>query len=182
MTVVPELGLVVTGAPLTLRALDVVRALTAAGWSVQLIGTEPATDWLDSPACAAAGHPVRTSFRTSRGVDRQRRPDVVVACPATFNTLNKWASGISDSYALAVLNEALGAGKPAYAVPFVNESLWKHPAFAPSLELLASAGVVMIDPHSGELRPRAVAHGTGDAIAEAFDPEWITAALRPLDA
>jgi Flavoprotein len=45
-------------------------------------------------------------------------PDALVVAPATFNTINKLAAGISDTLALCLLNEAVGTGLPIIAVPF----------------------------------------------------------------
>src|SRR5215510_10655650 len=50
------------------------------------------------------------------------------AAPATFNTINKWAAGISDTLALGLLNEAIGLGLPIVAVPWPNAALARHPA------------------------------------------------------
>jgi phosphopantothenoylcysteine synthetase/decarboxylase len=36
------------------------------------------------------------------------RADAVAIAPATFNTINKWVAGISDTFALGLLNEAIG--------------------------------------------------------------------------
>lgn len=33
-------------------------------------------------------------------------PDAFVVAPCTFNTLNKWAAGVSDTLVLGLLNEA----------------------------------------------------------------------------
>jgi Flavoprotein len=35
-------------------------------------------------------------------------PDAIIVAPATFNTINKWAVGISDTLALGLLTEAIG--------------------------------------------------------------------------
>lgn len=32
----------------------------------------------------------------------------IAVVPATFNTINKWVAGISDTFALGILNEAIG--------------------------------------------------------------------------
>lgn len=64
----------------------------------------------------------------------------MVVAPATFNTINKWAAGINDTYALGVLNEALGAGLPTVVSLYAKSALAAHPAFASSLERLKSAG------------------------------------------
>jgi flavoprotein len=47
-------------------------------------------------------------------------PDAIVVAPATFNTINKWAAGISDTLVLGLLTEAIGKRLPVVALPFVN--------------------------------------------------------------
>jgi phosphopantothenoylcysteine synthetase/decarboxylase len=61
--------------------------------------------------------------------------------PATFNTVNKWAAGISDTFALGVLNEAIGLKLPIIVAPYAKPSLAAHPAFRVSLEKLNGWGV-----------------------------------------
>ncbi|MEV6983907.1 flavoprotein [Sphaerisporangium sp. NPDC051017] len=73
--------------------------------------------------------------------------DAMAVVPATFNTINKWAGGISDTLALGLLNEAIGLGLPLVVVPWPNVALARHPAFAVSVERLTSCGVsVLLDP------------------------------------
>lgn len=74
-------------------------------------------------------------------------PDAFVIAPATFNTINKLAAGISDTLALGLLNEAVGAGQPIIAVPFPNQVLARHPAFVASVTTLRSWGLrLLFDP------------------------------------
>ena len=74
-------------------------------------------------------------------------PDALVVAPATFNTINKWAAGISDTLALGLLNEAIGLGLPIVAVPTANVALVRHPAFLRSVDQLRAWGVhVLFDP------------------------------------
>jgi hypothetical protein len=67
-----------------------------------------------------------------------------VVAPATFNTVNKLAAGISDTLALGLLNEAVGTGLPIIAAPFPNQMLARHPAFVTSIAALRSWGVRLI--------------------------------------
>ena len=46
---------------------------------------------------------------------------------ATYNTINKWANGISDNFALGILAEAVGLRIPVAVLPFVNSALASHP-------------------------------------------------------
>ena len=106
------------------------------------------------------------------------RPDLVVACPVTFNTANKVAAGIMDTSAAGVLCDALGAGVPVVAVPMVNNRLWGHAVWATTLRTFSGAGVRFVDPRSGQIGdPAPVQSGTGPEVVAAFDPTWVVAAV-----
>jgi len=163
-----NLSIVVCGAPLAARAVDVANVARADGWDVSLVVTSAAQAWLPE-----------TPLSKFRRPDEPKppRPDAVLVFPMTFNTANKWALGIADSQPLSLLAETLGAGKPCVAVPLVNESLWGHPGWERTLSVLAGAGVRFVDPSTGDAVARPVAPGTGDELTSAFDPKW---ALQPL--
>src|SRR5215210_5910782 len=115
-----HVALVVTAAPLARHTRRTYDALRLAGWRVTICLTAAAADWVvDAP-------------RADLLADRIR-PDAVICCPATFNTLNKWAAGINDSLALGILNDALGLGTPVLAVPMVAERLCRHPVWPATL-------------------------------------------------
>ncbi len=66
----------------------------------------------------------------------------MLVMPATFNTINKWAQGISDTLVTSLLCEALGRGSPPIvAVPCLKMDLVRHPAFSRSMALLRECGV-----------------------------------------
>ena len=93
------------------------------------------------------GHPVRSEYKRPEDPDVLPPPDALVVAPATFNTINKWAAGISDTLALGLLNEAIGLAVPVVAVPTANIALIRHPAFARSVAELRASGVrVLFDP------------------------------------
>jgi phosphopantothenoylcysteine synthetase/decarboxylase len=73
--------------------------------------------------------------------------------PATFNTINKCAAGVSDSLAVGLINEALGTlSVPLALVPWVNASLSSHPAYSPSLARLKDSGAHAVTPNANEVR------------------------------
>jgi hypothetical protein len=88
----------------------------------------------------------------------------------TFNSLNKWAAGFSDTLALGVLNEMLSTRVPIVAAPCVKSVLRQHPAYEPSLARLRNAGVNLLDPDAITIR-------ASDGLA-AFKWAQIAAALR----
>jgi phosphopantothenoylcysteine synthetase/decarboxylase len=87
------------------------------GWTVQIIATPSALAFIDIPKLEAqTGRPVRSEYR-SPGEPKSPPADAVIVAPATYNTLNKWANGISDTYALGILAEAPGLDIPSPSCP-----------------------------------------------------------------
>jgi hypothetical protein len=125
-----------------------ITARQADGWDVCVVATPSALKFMNAPELAdLTGHPVRSEYKQPEEPDVLPPPDAIVVAPATFNTINKWAYGSSDTLALGLLNEAIGLGLPIVAVPTPSSALAKHPAFAESVGRLRSWGVrVLFDP------------------------------------
>ena len=64
--------------------------------------------------------------------------------PATYNTINKWAAGIADTYVLTQLAELTGLGVPIAVLPFVNTALAANRVFHRSVVELRAAGVTVL--------------------------------------
>jgi phosphopantothenoylcysteine synthetase/decarboxylase len=112
------------------------------GWSVYCIATPSAVEhFLDVPALAElSGHQVRTHYRKP-GDEPLPRADAIIVAPATYNTINKWAAGIADTYVLNQLAELTGLGARIVVLPFVNQGLAANRVFLRSVEELRAAGV-----------------------------------------
>lgn len=124
---------------------DFVAQAKADGWDVCVIATPSALKFMDVPALAElTGHVVRYDYKQPEEPDVLPPADAMAVAPATFNTINKWAHGASDTLALGLLNEAIGLGIPIVAVPVPNVALAKHPAFQESIARLRSWGVRLI--------------------------------------
>lgn len=135
------LYLVVCAAPPALRIGELISLLIDQDWTVCVIATPRAATWLDSAALTEqTGFAVRSDYRQPDDPDSLPRADAVLIVPATFNTINKWAAGISDTFALGILNEAIGLNLPVITVPYAKPTLAAHPAFADSLAKLARWG------------------------------------------
>ena len=86
-----------------------VEEAQANGWEVCVIATPSALKFMDLDHLAnLTGNVVRYDYKQPDEPDVLPPPDAIVVAPATFNTVNKWAAGISDTLALGLLNEALG--------------------------------------------------------------------------
>jgi len=55
------------------------------------------------------------------GAPRSLVPDAILVAPATYNTINKWAQGISVTYALGVLAEGASLCVPMVILPSVKD-------------------------------------------------------------
>jgi phosphopantothenoylcysteine synthetase/decarboxylase len=147
------LYVVVCAAPPASDAHELVKLAQAAGWEVCVIATPEAMHWID-PAMLAelTGYDVRSEYRAAGEAKSLPDADAIAVAPATFNTVNKWAAGISDTLALGILNEALGLGLRVIAVPFPNIALARHPAFRRSMADLEALGVrLLFDPEAHPL-------------------------------
>ncbi|MGH3929405.1 MAG: flavoprotein [Pseudonocardiaceae bacterium] len=147
------LYLVICAAGPASRIDVMVKLARATGWSVYCLATPAAAEYfLDLPALTVlTGHPVRTTYRTSKD-ESLPRADAVVVAPATYNTINKWAAGIADNYVLNQLAELTGLGVRIVVLPFVNQGLAANQVFIRSIEGLRQAGVrVLFGP--GEFEP-----------------------------
>jgi len=97
----------------------------------------------------AVGYPVRSEYKRPEEPDVLPRADAIVVFPATFNTINKWALGISDTLATGILCEYTGLKMPIVTVPCFRTGggLDGHPAFFRSLQMLRDYGVrVLYEP------------------------------------
>jgi hypothetical protein len=68
----------------------------------------------------ADGVPVRSEYKDPDASDILPPANAMIAGGVSFNTINKWAAGISDTLALGLLSEAIGLGLPLVALPFLN--------------------------------------------------------------
>jgi len=144
----PVIYVIACGGPPAAHLQPFVAGLLADGWDVCVVATPSALKFLDADALASlTGHPVRYDFKQPHEPDVLPPPQAMVAAPATFNTINKWAAGVSDTLALGLLNEALGLDIPIVAVPWPNTALARHRAFQASVRFLRDSGVqVLFDP------------------------------------
>ena len=121
---------------------DLVQHCQATGWEVCVVGTRIGRRFLDVPLLEElTGFPLRDDYKQPDDPDVLPPAGAVVCAPATFNTVNKLAAGISDTLPLGLLNEAIGGGLPVVLAPWTNTPLARHPALGRSVEYLRKAGV-----------------------------------------
>lgn len=161
-------------------ATDVGRLVALAqadGWTVQVIATPSALAFIDTAALGEqTGRPVRSRYRAPTD-PRPPRADAIVLAPATFNTVNKFAQGHADNYALGLLAEAPGLGIPVVVLPCVQTALASRRPFRRSVDDLRADGVRVLlgpgafEPHEpGAARPDAFPwHLAVEALSSSFN-------------
>ncbi|MGW5969540.1 flavoprotein [Streptomyces sp. NPDC055186] len=165
----PFLYVVVCASGIAGEVGTLIAAARQRGWDVGVVATPQALGFLDVEAIEAqTGYPIRSAWRRP-GEARPLPPaDAIAVAPATFNTVNKWAAGISDTLALGILCEAYGMGVPIAVLPYLNAAQAAHPAYRQSLERLTGMGVLIgrsYEPH----RPKAGGSADGFRWTEALD-------------
>ena len=148
------LSLIVCGAGPATAIGSFITLAHERGWTVQVIATPAALDFFDQAAIEKqTGNPVKSQY-SKPGAPRSQIPDAIVVAPATYNTINKWAHGISDTYALGVLAEITGLDTPIVVLPFVNSALASRDPFRRSVESLRNEGVrILLGPGAFEPHP-----------------------------
>jgi phosphopantothenoylcysteine decarboxylase len=143
----PVVYVLAFSAPPLLHLQDFIALLRDEGWDPYVVLSPTAATWVDTNLLSSvSGHPVRVEPRTPAEQDPLPPAAAIVAAPLTFNSLNKWAAGISDTLALGLLNEAIGIGLPITAALCIKSELQRHPAYKVSWQVLERAGVNVLDP------------------------------------
>ncbi|MCP2242885.1 flavoprotein [Lentzea aerocolonigenes] len=141
----PVLYLMICGAGPADHIDRMVKLAQADGWDVWCIASPSAVEhFLDLDALEAlSGHSVRTGHQRA-GQPALPKAAAVIVAPATYNTINKWAAGIADTYVLTQLAELTGLGVPIAVLPFVNTALANNRVFHRSVAELRESGVTVL--------------------------------------
>ncbi|MHB8598868.1 MAG: flavoprotein [Ktedonobacteraceae bacterium] len=125
---------------------DLIELAQAASWDTYVIATPQARKFINIPLLEKlTGHRVRSEYRHPEEIDSIPKAEAIIVVPTTFNTLNKWALGITDTLALGILCEHMGLGTPVVTIPCVPQnSLARHPAFKKNIALLKEYGVTVL--------------------------------------
>ncbi|MFR9794341.1 flavoprotein [Streptomyces sp. MS06] len=136
-----------SAAPPVLDIATVVRDAQERGFDVCLGLTSTAARWL-APKLAElerlTGHPVRSEYKLPGEPDAWPKADVIAFAPATFNTVNAWALGLTREFVVGVAAEGIGKNIPMVAMPCVNAAYVRHRQFERSIAELRAMGVTFL--------------------------------------
>ena len=82
-------------------------------------------------------------------INLSRKNDIIAVCPATANTIAKFANGYGDNLASTIL---LASNKPIYLIPAMNTEMWENKINKKNIHFLKSVGVEFIGPKIGKLK------------------------------
>jgi phosphopantothenoylcysteine synthetase/decarboxylase len=170
------LYVIVCGSPVARNVGHLVTLAHQEGWDVCLVATPDGRKFIDVPTLAAlTGHPVRSFYKFPGDPDVLPTADAMIVAPATVNTINKLAAGITDTLALGLLVEGQGRGLPIVVVPYTNNAMAAHPAFAVSIDKLRGWGLTVL--YGQDVLPLHPP-GTGDRNLDVFPWGLALDALR----
>lgn len=133
-----------SAAPPVHDVAQVIADVQARGFDVCLGLTPTANRWLGSEVTELerlTGHPVRSEYKLPGEPDVWPKADVIAVAPATFNTVNAWALGLTHDFVVGVVAEGIGKGIPMVVMPCVNAAYAQHRQFERSLAELREMGV-----------------------------------------
>src|SRR5580765_1562440 len=150
----------VTGGVAAYKAAELVRRLQTEGFSVEVVMTRAACEFITPLTFAAlTGKKVITGLFAESGGESNlesaiehvavaQRTDLLLVAPATADILAKFSRGISDDF-LSTLYLATTA--PVIVAPAMNVNMWNHSATQENLERLRARGVHIVNPDEGYL-------------------------------
>jgi phosphopantothenoylcysteine decarboxylase/phosphopantothenate--cysteine ligase len=141
----------VTGSIAAVKTVELARELIRHGADVYGVMSEAATEIIHPYTLHyATGHEVITKLMGNiehvEFLGMEGSADLFIIAPCTANTLNKLATGVSDTPVTAFATTAFGSGIPIIIVPAMHESIYKSPVLIENLEKLRRLGVTVIGP------------------------------------
>ncbi len=138
------------------KSAELVRALTQAGASVQVVMTEAACQFITPVTMQAlSGQPVVLSQWDAREpnnmahINLSREADAIRVAPASADFIAQLAQGrANDLLALLCLARPI-AGCPLLLAPAMNREMWDHPATRRNCAQVVADGALLLGPGNG---------------------------------
>ena len=145
------------------KAAEIVRLLTKADATVQVVMTENATRFVGPLTFQAlTGRRVFTDLfdlgqESEIGhIQVADAADLVLIAPATANVIARMAAGMADDVLASVV---LATRAPVLLAPSMNVNMWNHPLTQRNLAALVGVGVRVVEPGEGFLACKWIGKG-----------------------
>jgi len=145
----------ITGSIAAYKSAYLISKLVQNGFDVKIIATDYALKFIGKATLEGlSGNQVYTdSFEDGKmmsHINLVKWADITVICPATANTINKFAAGISDNL-LTSLFLVSDFSKPILIAPAMNTNMYEHPATQEALSKIEKWGVEILPTSEGNL-------------------------------
>ncbi len=143
----------ISGGIAAYKSGELVRRLKDAQWSVRVVMTRAATEFVTPLTFQAlSGLPVHTTLLDPHAeaamghIELARWPDAILIAPASADVIARLAHGLADDLLTTV---CLATDKPLMVAPAMNRLMWQHPATQDNVARLRRRGVQIWGPGSG---------------------------------
>jgi phosphopantothenoylcysteine decarboxylase/phosphopantothenate--cysteine ligase len=142
------------------KAAELARALMERGFSVQVVMTAAAEQFIRPLTFAAlTGHKVITNLFSAASAEDTlasaiehirvaQENQILLVAPATADLLAKFAHGLADDFLTTTYLAFTGT---VVLAPAMNTNMWNHPATQENLRILRERGHVIVEPEEGVL-------------------------------
>jgi phosphopantothenoylcysteine decarboxylase/phosphopantothenate--cysteine ligase len=146
-----------TGGIACYKSAELVRLLTKAGATVQVMMTEAAEAFITAVTMQAlSGRPVVTSQWDAREpnnmahINLSREADAILIAPASADFMARLATGRADELLSLTCLARPRERCPLLIAPAMNREMWSHPATQRNLATLQQDGTLILGPDSGD--------------------------------
>ncbi|MDI4631818.1 bifunctional phosphopantothenoylcysteine decarboxylase/phosphopantothenate--cysteine ligase CoaBC [Pelomonas sp. V22] len=166
------------------KSAELVRLLSKAGATVQVVMTEAAEQFITAVTMQALSNgPVLTSQWDAREpnnmahINLSREADLMLVAPASADFIAKLAQGRADELlSLTALARPMERC-PLLVAPAMNREMWSHPATQRNVAQIAADGATLLGPGNGDQACGEIGDGRMLEAAELLDE--VIAFLQP---
>lgn len=159
-----KIVLAVTGSISVYKSLFLLRLLVKEGASVKVVMSKSAHDFIQPLSFSTLSkHPVSSDFTENEAngvwnnhVEMALWADLILVAPCTASTLAKFATGMCDSYLLAVL---MSAQCSLFFAPAMDHDMMEHAGTQDNLKRIEEMGCKVLASGFGELASGLVGKG-----------------------
>ena len=142
--------LCITGSISCYKSVDLYRRLKKAGANIKIIVSASAAKFISPYIFESFGEQVfeDDAFKSPLShIELSKFADIIIIAPATYNTINKIASGIADT--LITLTVAAAPDKPKLLVPAMNPNMYANKILKENIKRLCAFNFSAVSPATG---------------------------------
>ena len=145
---------VITGSVAAYRCIEIFKSINAKQLQISCILSEEAKKYIKTTDIKKyAKNRIFTDKTEKKNkmlhINLSRVNDLIIVCPATANSIAKFANGYGDNLAS---NTLLASNKKIFFVPAMNSQMWANKANQNNIKIIKDRGHEFIGPEVGNLK------------------------------